>query len=190
MHISTLKGAVVAALLVAGGASAQTADKPGRMLCPRPTTETIGLKAAPTPFAGDFSAGANAAVQAGVNDPVPNKFFRHTFEWKPRGCCEIMSATLTVKTLSNQAGTTVTASDSANDTIGIVYNGTGVAGLGGYLYPSLPIAIDFPKTTVITMNAAALANMNASNRLSFNLQDDTRVVSAVLEIARCCVGKE
>ena len=38
------------------------------------------------------------------------------------------------------------------------------------------------------MSAAALAAINADNRLSFHVKDDTRVLSAKLQINRCCVN--
>lgn len=181
---------ILCRLVTSSSVLAQEVDKPGgRMLCPRPTTETIGLKDAPTPIAQDFSAGANAAVQAGVNDPATNRFFRHTFQMKPRRCCQVVSGTLTVTTVANQAGTTTQASDAGNDMIGIVHMGATVPGMGGMLY-SGPVAAGFTKTTPFQLNAAAMANIDATNRLSFNVQDDSRVTKAILYVERCCVGKE
>ena len=37
------------------------------------------------------------------------------------------------------------------------------------------------------MNAAALATMNQNHRLSFGVQDDTRVTAADLTILACCL---
>lgn len=185
-------GAVMAlSILSASTALAQEGRRPGEpMLCPRPTSEQIGLKEVATPIAQDFSSIANSAMQAVVNDTGINKFFRHSFQWRDQRCCQIVSATLTVVTRANQAGTTMNASDARNDAIGIAgQNGASIAGNGGYLY-SGPVPAGHVTTTTIVLNAAALARMNSTNRLSFYVQDDSAVTKAVLTIQRCCVGEE
>jgi len=190
MRINLIAALLFFGLINTSSVLAQDSDSSReRMPCPRPTSETLGLKATPTPVAQDFSPGANAAVQAGVNDPVANRFFRHTFQWNPRRCCQIMSATLTVTTMANDYGTGQTGSDAGNDMIAVVHMGATVPGLSQYLYAT-PVAPGTVTTRTLTMNATALANMEATNRLSFNVQDDSRVTKAVLHIERCCVGKE
>jgi len=189
MRINSVAALIVAGLINTSSVFAQESASRERMPCPRPTTETLGLKATPTPVAQDFSVGANAAVQAGVNDPVGDRFFRHTFQWNPRRCCQIMSATLTVTTVANDYGTGQTASNAGNDMIAVVHMGATVPGLSQYLYSS-PVAPGAVTTRTLIMNATAMANMDATNRLSFNVQDDSRVTKAVLHIERCCVGKE
>jgi hypothetical protein len=39
----------------------------------------------------------------------------------------------------------------------------------------------------IDLNAASLLNVNHDNRLSFAVQDDTTVESAVLQLSGCCL---
>jgi hypothetical protein len=40
---------------------------------------------------------------------------------------------------------------------------------------------------VIDLNAASLQNVSRDNRLSFAMQDETTIESAVLELSGCCV---
>ena len=183
--------AMLSLLLVSNAALAQRADKPGgRMLCPRPTVETLGLKAAPTPDSADFPTPLpTGQLAAGVNETAINHTFRHTFKWNDHGCCQIMSATLTIVTKSLQAATTLQVSDARNDTYGITHNGVTAGGQSGYLY-SGPAAAGTVKTTTIALNATSLANMNATGRLSFSVQDDSAVQKAVLRIERCCIDRK
>jgi hypothetical protein len=58
--------------------------------------------------------------------------------------------------------------------------------MAGPLY-SDPVTINQQTTRTFVVNAAGLAAMNANNRLSFAVQDDTRVLSADLRIDRCCI---
>ncbi len=141
---------------------------------------TLNL-AASTPYAHqpDFSSVAWSNHVQTLGYSGINKFYLHTFKWE-RKCGQIKSATLTVNLKANSAGASATSSDAGNDTMAAMYNGVSVAGTSGPLYSTHP----FPAGTLVTktfnLSAAALANMNLDNRLSFNVQDDTSVVSATL----------
>ncbi|MDO8802620.1 hypothetical protein [Phenylobacterium sp.] len=176
--------ALIGCLLSAGMALGQDTGRP--MLCPKPSYETIDLST-PTPINADFRPDMLAIARAGLNDAAPNKFFLHTFQWKPPQCCQILGATLTITLRANQAGTSAAGSDAGNDSMGVMSNGVAFPGLNGAVYTAFPVAINQPTTRVYVMSAAALAAMNADNRLSFYVQDDTRVLSAKLQINRCCV---
>ena len=186
-------GALLAGL-VSAGASAEDGFKPGssneKIPCPHPSEITLIVRK-PSVAAQDFP-GAPPPALAGLNDTSSNKPFRHTFTWtEPEGfCCEIISARLKVGLVAN--------SEAGNDSIGIYSQGSNVAGMGGYIFHTPPV--DLPgtpqpasapagttKTIVWPMNAAALADMNMYHRLSFGVQDDTRVTSADLTILACCV---
>jgi hypothetical protein len=149
------------------------------MPCPNPTLQMMSMTT-PVVMSADFSAAALAAPRAGINDTAPNKVFLHTFRWDPPACCRITSAYLTVVTRANQAGAT-------NDTIGLALNGSSIPGMAGPLY-SGAVTMNQQTTKTFVVNAAGLAAMNANNRLSFAVQDDTRVVSADLRIDRCCIN--
>ncbi|MET0272423.1 MAG: hypothetical protein ABW360_05495 [Phenylobacterium sp.] len=184
MKRAVLMTALVGCLLSSGAALSQ--DRGGPMLCPNPTYDSMSLST-PTPVDADFRSDMLAIARAGVNDRAPNKFFLHTFQWKPPACCQITAATLVISLRSNQPGTSATASDAGNDTIGVMSNGVAFPGLNGAMYSSFPVANDQATTKTYVMTPAALAAMNANDRLSFYVQDDTRVVSATLRISRCCV---
>lgn len=184
MKRAVILAALMGCLLSVGSATAQDAGRP--MLCPNPTYETINMTT-PTPVTTDFRADMLAIVRAGVNDSAPNKFFLHTFQWKPPMCCKIMSATMTIVMRANQPSTAATSSDSGNDSMGVMASGVAFPGLNGPVYTAFPVAMDQSTTRVYNMTPAAIAAMNANNQLSFYVQDDTRVLSAQLNISRCCV---
>jgi cell division septation protein DedD len=186
LKMSALGAIMLGGLLTASATMAQVSGRPApAMPCPNPTVQTIPMTV-PTVFNGDFSAANLAAPRAGINDPAPNKVFLHTFRWDPPACCRIMAATLTVVTRANQAGASATSNDAGNDAIGLGLNGSSIPGMSAPLY-SGPVTINQQTTKTFVLNAAALAAMNANNRLSFAVQDDSRVVSANLRIERCCI---
>lgn len=188
MKNSILATVLFGAILTASSTMAQVPPAPGAMPCPNPTTQTISLTT-PVVVNAEFSAAALAAPRAGINDPISNKVFLHTFRWDPPACCQITSATLTVVLRANQQGVSPpTSPDAGNDTIGVSSGGVGLPGMGGRIYTS-PVTTNQQVTKTFVMDATGLAAMNANNRLSFSLQDDTRVVSATLRIERCCVRR-
>lgn len=185
---------LVAALvgIASTAATAEDGYKPDstkNVPCPHPSEVTLVLR---KPFVEpkDFP-GAPPPVLAGVNDPSSDKPFRHTFTWtQPKEfCCEIVSATLTVSLIANKG-------QPENDSIGI-YSQNGPTGMGGYIYagsanlPGSPAPSSVPvgtaKTIIWPINAATLATMNQNHRLSFGVQDDSRVTAASLTILACCV---
>lgn len=152
--------------------------------CPRPITLTLNATP-PNVFTGDFGAVALAAPRAGLNDAVANKFFLYTFQWKSEGkCCQITSAVLTVKMKANILGTAPppTSSDAFNDTIAVVQMGTSERVYGSTSFPAGTLA-----TKTWNLTGAVLNNINANNRLSFAVQDDTNVLSATLQLWGCCL---
>jgi hypothetical protein len=161
-------------------------------LCPHPATLQLQATAAPSINAQDFPnplpAGQGVRV---LNQAGTNQVFRYTFNWKvsEKLCCSITKGKLTVhfKWAPGAAG---------NDSVGIVHAGSSVAGQGGYIWGGAGTAVATvpytgpalsPKTVVIDLNAASLQNASQDNRLSFGMQDDTTIESAVLEISGCCV---
>lgn len=186
MKMSALGAIMLGGLLTASATTAQVSRRPLPAIpCPNPTVQMMSMTA-PVVMNVDFTAAALAAPRAGINDPVPNKIFLHTFRWDPPACCRITGASLTVVTRANQAGASASSNDAGNDTIGLALNGTSIPGMGGPLY-SGPVTINQQTTRTFVLNAAGLAAMNANNRLSFAVQDDSRVVSADLRIERCCI---
>lgn len=184
-------GALLAGL-VSTAAIAEDGFKPDsakNVPCPHPSEVTLVLRA-PSAVQADFP-GAPPPVLAGLNDPSPNKPFRHTFSWtEPKEfCCEIISARLKVGLVANR-------DQPENDSIGI-YSQNGPTGMGGYIYggsanlPGNPapahVAPGTAKTIIWPINAATLATMNQNHRLSFGVQDDSAVTGADLTILACCV---
>jgi len=161
--------------------------------CPRPIALTL-TATNPTSFdAADFSAAQLAAPHmTGLGDTSINKHFSYTFHWKrDERCCQITRAILTVKMKSNQAGQLRTSPDAGNDGIAIMYNRNVVPPYNELVYIGPPPAWSFnvnqPAVKTWTLNPAALNAINASGRLSFDVQDDTRVESATLQLWGCCL---
>jgi hypothetical protein len=184
-----------------GAASAQEikiGDPNKESLCPHPATLQLQATATPSVNAQDFPNPLPTGQGVGVlNQAATNHVFRYSFNWKTpeKLCCEITKGRLVVKLKWNgQPG----PSTASNDTVGIVH-GASVAGQGGYIWgpnPNTPSTTPYtgttipasPKMIVIDLNAASLMNVNHDNRLSFTVQDDTTVESAVLELSGCCLN--
>jgi hypothetical protein len=188
MKNSLFAALAIGCVLIANAASAQDAGR--QMLCPKPTYVTL-TASAPSVFNADFSPASLGAPRAWLNNTAINHTFLYSFIWKPpvaKCCTNIISATLTVQLRSNQGGSSKTASDAGNDIISIVRNGVGVPGYGGPIYTSFPFPVNQATTKTFVLTGAELANINTDNRLSFAVEDDTRVISATLQLARCCLS--
>jgi hypothetical protein len=192
LGVSFLSGAVSAQEIKIG-------DPNKEVLCPHPATLQLQATATPSVNAQDFPTPLPAGQGVGVlNQAAIDHVFRYTFTWKvpEKLCCEITKGRLIVKLKWNgPAG----PSSAGNDTIGIVHSGASVAGQGGYVWGSNPntpsptpyTGMTIPtssKTINIDLNAASLLIVNHDNRLSFTVQDDTTVESAVLQLSGCCLN--
>ncbi|HZF08964.1 MAG TPA: hypothetical protein VFE33_09265 [Thermoanaerobaculia bacterium] len=154
--------------------------------CPAPmdlTLRTTSLNV----FKGDFVAG-QLAGSVGFNYGGTDKHFLYTFQWKPaHRCCQITKAVLTVNMQANQGGQSAHSSDAGNDAISIMHLGTVVAPYSEAVYSHWPFQAGQQVTKVWNLQGAALANVNADNRLSFYVEDDTMVKSATLQLIGCCL---
>ena len=166
------------------GPAVQGEVVPGRLPCPHPVVRTLNVVGS-TRNPADFPASWNGHYASGLNDMSPNKIFGYTFQAKwpsERVCCEVVGAVLTFKVECH-------ADIPQNDGWTIMHNGAGVYGAGG--------AIGWPagcrgqtKTIIWTATPAVVAIMNANAAgpsLSFEVEDDTAVTSASLQISECCV---
>ena len=120
----------------------------------------------------------------GFNETQPNKHFAYTFQFKPgKGeCCQFNEGKLTVTYKALQGGGPNSAS-SANDDACLVHNGA-VVGTGGC--PRIwPGGVQTGATKPVTYSVPA--SVIASGHVSLYAEDDTAVVSAVLEFTGCCV---
>jgi hypothetical protein len=155
--------------------------------CPAPldlTLQTSSLNV----FKGDFAAG-QLVNSVGFNYSGPDKHFLYTFQWKPpHRCCQITKAVLTVNMQANQGGQSAHSSDAGNDAISIMHSGTVVAPYSEAVYSHWPFSAGQQATKVWNLTGAALANINADNRLSFYVEDDTMVKSATLQLIGCCLS--
>jgi|GEM_PF-2002187 len=165
-----------------------TIDGPIHTPCPRAIAPVLIAVDPASLTAGDFTP-AQIAAQVGLNNPTPNKHYLYTFRWAAsERCCQITSGRLTVKTLSNQSGSSHGDSRAGNDSLGIMVNGLSI--FGTYIYPNhvFPFGANFPMTTTWQLSPIALSDLNNTHDFSFAVQDDTRVVSATLELSGCCLG--
>jgi hypothetical protein len=154
--------------------------------CPKPMALTLNATT-PNVFAPDFTPGMLALPRAFLNDPVPNKRFVYTFEWKSnQRCCEITSAILTVKLKANQAGT-IGGSNAGNDGIAIVHAGIPVPPFNEPVFSPLPVPAGQTVTKTWPLSGAALSNLKTNHLVSMFAQDDVMVQSATLQIYGCCL---
>jgi hypothetical protein len=187
LGVSFLSGAVSAQEIKIG-------DPNREVLCPHPATLQLQATATPSVNVQDFPNPLPTGQGIGVlNQAAINHIFRYTFNWKvpEKMCCQITKGRLVVKLKWNgPAG----PSSAGNDSISIVHGGASVPNQGGYIWGpnfatphggnTIPPS---PKTIVIDLLQASLSNVNNDNRLSFAVQDDTTVESAVLELSGCCL---
>ncbi len=161
-------------------------------LCPNPPltiTEIHQLPYVSRHNPADFPPSWSSFPLTGYNGTLPNKFFLDTFAWKTRPCCQFISGTLTIYYQPIQGGhgdNSSQAGDAGNDSWFIYKNGTAQA--GGFLYSATTPPYKFaagsgPYTKVINLTAA----MVDCNRLSFGVQDDTKVIWAKINLTYCCV---
>ena len=198
------------ALILAGAAtlvlgivvmSAHAQDRPDpRLQCPnrinqQEVTITPGGPNAYNPNTPDFSPlPAGTTLAAGLNDPNSNRWFRHSFIVRPAGaCCQVLSATLVIQLRTTDEAKGGHTTDASNDSWSIRgLNGVGIPGHGGPVHanytPTLPIGTS--RTIAVDLNPAAIAHMNTHGHLSFIVQDDAAVVSATLQINRCCLNTQ
>lgn len=156
--------------------------------CPRPISLTL-TATTPNVVNSDFSALQLGAPRAWLNDPAINKNFLYTFQFaRDERCCEVTSAVLTVRMKANQGGQSKTSADAGNDGISIMYNGSVVPPFSQPVYASWSFNAGQTATKTWTLTGAALANLNATRRLSIYVQDDTMVQSATLQISGCCLS--
>jgi hypothetical protein len=162
--------------------------------CPRALAVTLTAQNPPNVYSGDFSP-AQLANQVGLNYTSINKIFLHTFQWRrDQTCCQVTKAVLTVRMRSNSPCTSANSPDAGNDGINIMHNTLSLYGEPVYSGPP-PLwscGVNQPAvkqwTFSPTVNPAILNNINTLGRLSFAVQDDTRVESATLQLSGCCLS--
>jgi hypothetical protein len=182
-HVIVMLGILSAVAVGAGSARAQAPSMP----CPIPVQVTMSGKNPATFLATDFPPGAilPAAQMSGFNETQPNKHFAYTFQFKPgKGeCCQFREGKLTVVYKALQGGG-ANSSSSANDDACLVHNGA-VVGTGGC--PRIWGTGGVTTGATTTVSYVVPAGMIASGHVSLYAEDDSAVVSAVLEFAGCCV---
>lgn len=154
--------------------------------CPHPYSQTLngGGTGASSPVLTEFPANVQPNLAGSVwNQTAVDKFFGHTFRFKPRGeCCAFTGGTLqvTIKALRNG---TAGGSSSNNDAVNVYANGTRI----GLFQPWLNgVSAGAQATGTFPLQASDLAN----GMISFFVQDDTAVVSAQLVLDECCLRKQ
>jgi len=172
--------------------SARPAAAPLPVDGPRPTvacpipwvfTLTAPPPTAATPLASDFPA-ATVTLEPSFGGVTPDRHFRHTFRWKPAtDCCQYISGTLTLTYKPLQPGQSATSPDAGNDSWSIWKNGTALG--SGALYSTFP----FPAGATFTKTIPLTPAMLAGSKASIDVQDDTSLTSAKLQITACCVRR-
>jgi hypothetical protein len=168
--------------------SAQVDVKPPACPCPAPINLTLNANAASV-FPGDFLPGQLSTSQTALNYSGTDRHYVHTFQWKREHCnCQITDAWLTVQMQANQGGNSLTSSDAGNDNIAVMALGVVVLNERVYTPPvTFPFSAGQTATKTWHLTGLALAMINANNRLSFDVEDDTMVKSATLRLTGCCL---
>lgn len=123
-----------------------------------------------------------------IKETKSNLFYCHTFIWKPlHKCCQITKATLTVKMKALADGR---GGMAGNDRILIIHLGDTVAPYNEPVYDFIPFYPGQTSTKIWNISGLALHYLNVEKRLSLLVQDDTSVLSAVLEIEGCCLDSK
>jgi hypothetical protein len=190
--------AVVGTLAIIAFAPGPTKADDKTVPCPNPmpaVSITRGGTQAATPSTVDFP-NTNAAMLPSVYGQTGhNRAFYDTIAFRKPSttqCCQLGQIpgtpyygklVVTIKAL--QAGSGATASDAGNDAGGLIYHGVGVAGQTGAIYaPTFVFAVGHTVTKTYYLNAAEVA----SGQVSFSIEDDSAVVSAVLDVpGGCCL---
>ena len=187
--------AMIGAVSIMALAPGATIAQDEKVLCPNPlppVTMTRGGTVAATPDIADFPSGSLTGMM--YNQTSDNKIFRDTIVFRKPStklCCQLGTlprsgfyGKLTVRYKALDGGPKG-SSTSYNDSGGLVYQGHGVPGQSGWIYPQG----SFVTTGQIAVHTYYLsAAIVQSGRVSFAVQDDTAVVSATLEVpGGCCL---
>lgn len=121
-----------------------------------------------------------------------NKFFLHTYVWKPKHrCCQVLKAHIQVKMTSLTASKSPKHPNAGNDGISLVMNG-GASIISEPVYP--PAIFPFLKGKEVVkdyvLTGSQLDWLNSANRLSFFVQDDTSVNWIKIRLEICCLKKK
>jgi len=185
-------GSVLAQGRVVNPAAVESAEvdvRPPACACPAPINLTLNANA-PNVFPGDFLPGQLSTSQTALNYTGTDRHYVHTFQWKREHCnCQITDAWLTVQMQANQGGDSPTSSDAGNDNIAVMALGVVVLNERVYVHPPVTFPFSAGQTATKTwhLTGLALAMINANNRLSFDVEDDTMVKSATLRLTGCCL---
>jgi hypothetical protein len=177
LHASML---IAAGCLNIGAAEPEKTIPPPPGPCAHPITQTFSISQpqAVSPNLADFPTKCSNGWQTKFGQGGADKCLRHTFTWKLKPGCQVLSGKLTIVYKANYAGPQY----ANNDTVAIYSNGTAVPGTSQNLY-SGTVIVGQQKTKMISLTAAMLS----SGHLSFLVQDDTTVVSATLQTTQCCL---
>jgi len=178
---------IAASLLAIGPVRAQEIN-PRASSCPSPINITLNANT-PSVLNADFLPGQLTTSQTALNFTGTDRHYVHTFQWKQEHCCcQITDALLTVQMKANQGGS-ATGSDAGNDDITLMALGVVLLSERVYIHPpvNFPFNAGQTATKTLHLSPAALVMMNANHRLSFDVEDDTSVTSATLQLTGCCL---
>jgi hypothetical protein len=170
----------------AGAPAAEINPRAGS--CPSPINLALNASS-PSVFNADFLPGQLTTSQTALNFTGVDRHYVHTFQWKQEHCCcQITDAVLTVQLKANQGGS-VSGSDAGNDDITLMALGVVLLSERVYIHPPVNFPFNAGQTATKTfhLSPASLVMMNANHRLSFDVEDDTSVTSATLQLTGCCL---
>jgi hypothetical protein len=177
------------ALTAVEAAAPATEINPRACSCPSPINITLNANT-PSVFNADFLPGQLTTSQTALNFTGTDRHYVHTFQWKQEHCCcQITDAVLTVQFKANQGGQSTTSSDAGNDDIALMSLGVVLLSERVFVHPpvNFPFNAGQTATKILHLSPAALLTMNANHRLSFDVEDDTSVTSATLQLTGCCL---
>ena len=166
---------ILAVVLGAGPLAAQE-ERVLPQPCPHPVATVLhGTSSTPSPDPADFHP---PVAGSQWNQTAYDKPFQHTFHFAKQ-CCLMTSGTLVIKLKALKAGTPGT-STSANDKVYLVSNGVTIQ-------TQSPFAAGATLGQTATVTFTIPANVLATGRVSFGVQDDSAVTAADLTLHGCCI---
>jgi len=127
------------------------------------------------------------------NSKQKNKFFLHTYQWKPKDkCCQVLKAHIQVKMTALSSGQSLNSPNAGNDNINIVMNGGTSIVPGERVYSDSTFPFSKGETVIksYVLTGAQLNWLNTNHKLSFQVQDDTSVNWIKLRLEICCLKKK
>ncbi len=186
--------ALLSSLLASGSSVAQQEERHEghAQPCPHPTKLVLHAANPVTYDPSDFIPSQIALLTSSqpltINQTQINKAFAYTFKLpgSPKECCLWKEGSLTVTIKALQAGPPGSAT-SANDSVSVVSSASTASNKLAVGWSPSPFAAGATLGEIKTHTFVIPAYVLDTGHVSFIMQDDSALVSAVLTVEGCCL---